>query len=394
MNRRTFLSRGGISAIIGLSGCLQNRLMQETGEGGPQPEPTRHSKQFQYDARNTGSTSQSSLDRASERWKSTVPPISGGLSIANGRVIVAADGELIALDEDSGDKMWDVRVGQSTYSPPTLSGDTAYVTTWNGGSQQDRGVVAVDLEEGTELWRSISRVDVTSAPTLADGTLYVGGSVNSSDVIALDTTDGSEQWRFDAGRGTPTPAVADGTVYAAGGAEPIVYALDANSGEEEWRFETEDSVNTPPTFVDGTVYVGTGNGRFYSLDSSDGTEQWHIQADSAIVASAAATANSVYAPARERFLALESDGTSRWSIDTSAVEHGPTVTNDGVIVADGGGVFCLDAATGDQRWQEGVETRFLGDVAYTSIGCDPVVVDSGVYIASTGGYVYALDDEG
>ncbi|MBX0285709.1 PQQ-binding-like beta-propeller repeat protein [Haloarcula salinisoli] len=94
-----------------------------------------------------------------------------------------------------------------------------------------------DLSEQTgsdpvERWRFERADEQFSAPTVVDGTAYVGGE---SAIYAIDTSDGSQRWRFETDSSpVSAPTVADGTVFAA---DRLLYALDAEDGSVQWRYE-------------------------------------------------------------------------------------------------------------------------------------------------------------
>ncbi|PSP23156.1 hypothetical protein BRC61_03920, partial [Halobacteriales archaeon QH_10_65_19] len=195
-------------------------------------------------------------------------------------------------------------------------------------------------------------------------------------------------------RHATTPAVADGTVYAGGGKEKVVYAIDADTGEELWRFETEGEAMNPPTVADGTVYVPDRSGHLYALDPGDGSEQWSVQVGSTgdepqIWGSVAVTNDSVYVPADGSVVALDSDGSRRWTVGRGAV-HPPVVAGDSLLITTSQRAFCLDTADGAERWHYEVEDRAMGDAVYAGINCGLAVGDGVAFVAAHGGHVYAL----
>lgn len=413
MKRRTLLAAGGLSASIGLCGCLEDVRSTADGDrtdssqspsderdGDPDalestdepPESTAPLTQFQYDAQNTGVAAASPPEAPRVQWNTTLPPIDGGLAATESQLVVAAGGGLIALDAADGSRRWAVRVGHDIPAAPVLTDDTAYVTTWNGGSQ-DRGVAAIALEDGRQRWRAIPDVDVASAPTLADGTLYVGGSLNSTEVIALDATDGRVQWRFEAGQYATTPAVADGLVYVGGGSEHAAYALEADTGEKVWRLSTDDRVWGAPTVVDRTVYVGARDGTLYAVAPETGEVRWETWIGSDVRASVAATDETVFVSDRGTFAALDAaDGTERWTVELADWGFAPTVSDGGdeVVVADHAEAVCLEAATGEEVWRREGTPRSISDMGFRGIQVAPVVADDATYVASHGGDVHAL----
>ncbi|WP_369684141.1 PQQ-binding-like beta-propeller repeat protein [Haloarchaeobius sp. FL176] len=103
-------------------------------------------------------------------------------------------------------------------------------------------------------------------PAVEDGVAYVATSgvwsetIGQDGVLAALAADGTERWRFDPEAGLRTPVVADGTVYTgpfrASGA-PLV-AFDADSGDELWR---RDRVVSDPELAvaDETLYLAGGS---------------------------------------------------------------------------------------------------------------------------------------
>ena len=86
--------------------------------------------------------------------------------------------------------------------------------------------------------------------------------------------DESRLWSYATGGWAPTaPTVADGVVYM-GSNDHRVYALDAATGSELWSFATGDVVVSVPTVADGVVYVGSNDNHLYALDADTGEKLW------------------------------------------------------------------------------------------------------------------------
>ncbi|MCU4926040.1 PQQ-binding-like beta-propeller repeat protein [Halobacteria archaeon AArc-dxtr1] len=397
MNRRTALTSVTASALGALAGCLSDAealLSDSLGDSwdgtASVPDDESPETQFQYGARNAGVAPGSVPDSATTDWETRLSPVDGGLAVGDERIVVAAGGTLFAVDRADGAELWDADIGHDIAAPPALDGEAAYVTAWNGTG--DRGIAALSLADGSEHWRAVSDVDISSAPTLAGETVYVGGSINSSQVIALDAADGSERWRFEVGENAPTPAVADGTVFAAGGSESAVYALDAADGDAIWEYETDDRAWTPPAVVEETVYATSRSGRVYALDASDGDERWSTRVGSDVRVPLAASPEGVYVPTADSLVALDKTGEKQWSVD----RHGLgalSVADDGLVAA-GDAIYCFDLADGSQRWRYALPDRTdLSDGVYAGTRSSPVIVDGTVYAASFGGDVVALSEE-
>ncbi|WFR74228.1 PQQ-like beta-propeller repeat protein [Prescottella defluvii] len=97
-------------------------------------------------------------------------------------------------------------------------------------------VECLDLETGAVRWRARTRSAVKTTPVICDG-LVIAAEV-SGDVVALDTTTGEERWR--AASSDPlrrfawgAPTLADGTVYL--GDPSDLRAIDARTGQCIWH---------------------------------------------------------------------------------------------------------------------------------------------------------------
>lgn len=84
----------------------------------------------------------------------------------------------------------------------------------------------VQAAGGDEIWRFETPIQVSSSPTVVDGTVFVG--CRDANVYALDASDGTEKWRFLTGGYYSSPTVVSGTTFVGG---RNVYALDAGIRE-------------------------------------------------------------------------------------------------------------------------------------------------------------------
>jgi outer membrane protein assembly factor BamB len=195
--------------------------------------------------------------------------------------------------------------------------------------------------------------------------------------------------------------VADSTVYAAS-EDGNCYAVDATSGEslEGWPVELGAPSQAVPTVADGTVYVGNENGTIRALDGETGETQWRFDTQGPVRGAPVAASGVVYATSMDGVVyAIDAaDGTEAWTFDTGAnvsgdvgIQGGPAVVaaeSVTVYVANTGGlVYALDG-DGAERWQ--------GSVRAGQIQSAPVVANGSIYLTSvqsTSGFVFALDTD-
>lgn len=168
---------------------------------------------------------------------------------------------------------------------------------------------------------------------------------------------GMRRWHFSPGRGAVSaPAVADGGVYVGNASE--VYAVDAVTGQPWWRFSTALARidTTPPAVVDGTVFIGTDDeaGHVYARDARTGRHIWKASTGAPVSSSSPAVVDGVvYVGNQKGLYALDAaSGERRWEFRPCAVFARPAVA-DGVLYVhaggrDGGGLYAVDARTGEQ----------------------------------------------
>jgi len=279
----------------------------------------------------------------------------------DGRLYVVRDG-LVALSSATGETLFerDVPVG----STPARAAASVYTT----------DTLAVTGRDGV-------------------GGLNAGGGV---DLPVLGGTVGTRRWRgpraADPGLlGQPTvvpPVTADGTVYAAPGAEQVV-ALGANDGAVEWRArptgtEYDGGQCNRPAVRDGRVFVTSYPYTAAAFDAETGSQRWARDLDEQLVLAPVATAAGVVVQTRSGVVLLDTaDGTPQWrrSLETNVTEGAPAVADGRVFLADDEEtLYALDLASGETLWTATV--RDSGS---------PVVADGVVYTVESGGRIVAVD---
>lgn len=222
-------------------------------------------------------------------------------AIVNGVVYVGSnDGNLYALDEQTGTVKWTFAAKARIPSSPAVSDGLVYFGSYDGC------FYAVDATDGKLEWKfsnsgerryagkhlhgSIPVAETMpdpfdvylSSPVVWDGAVYFGSG--DGNIYALDAYTGSIRWKFQTGDVVhASPAIADGKLYV-GSWDSYFYALDAGTGKELWRFKTEDDqdihnqvgIQSSATVANGTVYFGCRDSNLYALDADTGRKRWHF----------------------------------------------------------------------------------------------------------------------
>ncbi len=190
------------------------------------------------------------------------------------------------------------------------------------------------------------------------------------EVLAFDATTGIPRWRQftgEPGEGTAGSAVAvAGPVVVAG--DYNLVAFDRTTGSTRWRF-TPALGYAPGLYLGETtsslVLAGSPAGRLYALSPATGDLIWTTQVSES-------PASTVFPPAT----------------DGRIVAAGYTVF-DGPAT---GGVICVDAATGRERWRAAF-SRSSDPLLGTGSAGGPILAGSIVIASSGDGRVYGFDRE-
>ena len=210
-------------------------------------------------------------DNGVERWRQPLPgDIFASPAVVNGQVIVTtSDGSVSAFATSDGTLVWQTSLGTDTPIRPTVTDGVVY--TGEGDT-----VFALDATDGSVRWQSqVGTLD--SKGVAVDGTrVYLcvdagefGGAPD--DIFALDAGTGSVAWttQVDATLSAP-PTVADGTLYVGG--SNTVYVLDAANGSVVSTQFTDDMTGTVipngPAIAGGQLFVRNDDVFAYEPDRS------------------------------------------------------------------------------------------------------------------------------
>ena len=258
----------------------------------------------------------------------------------------------------------------STAADPTGTGGHGSSWPTFRGDNRNTGCVLDQrgpLDDPTEKWTVSTEGGVWGSPAVVDGVVYIGSMDRR--LYAIDAETGAVEWTVSTGGPVQSsPAVVDGRVYF-GSFDRKMYCLDADTGEEQWTYETEGLVNGSPTVAGGTVYVGSG---------AIGVAEVHAFLNSSDVEQ---EGGGLYALDAET-------GNLEWRrFPERLVSSTPAVVDSSLFVGldtrEGRNpmVVSLEAADGDTRWSHETDTG-----VFTS----PSVQSGVVYAGSFGGTVYAL----
>ncbi len=292
----------------------------------------------------TGSGGVSAYDPATgdERWEMSIADegVASGITVASGRVFFGTypDGLLYALDATTGETLWTYEIDgrsseRSVDTQPTVAHGTVYV----GGGGNVRRFHAVDAATGEEQFVSQYERDVRQPAVVSNGWAYV--SDDDGTFHAVNPVTGIDEWTFDSVRGKfEAAAAADSQITLVDEAGHL-YALDAQSGRPLW--ENSDVYTGPPVVASGTVYVPREDA-VVGYDTASGQEALTVDIDSRVETLAVA-GETVYAGGDRGLLAAvdTEDGRVRWSTRAVEVDSSSAEASLSSLVLAYGAVFAV-----------------------------------------------------
>lgn len=217
-------------------------------------------------------------------------------TVAYGKLFAAdREGTVAAFDKQTGERVWHTHVGLvdeeswfDSHLPADVAGGltAAYKKLFLGTEQGD--VIALDVETGELLWRAMVGGEVLAAPAVDMGIVVV--SAHSGVIYGLDAETGDERWQYKGSspaltlRANSSPVAAQGAAFV-GTADGKLSAIVIDKGFQAW----EQQITTPaganeldrmvdiaatPIIVGGTLYVVAYNGELAAIEMRTGQPAW------------------------------------------------------------------------------------------------------------------------
>jgi outer membrane protein assembly factor BamB len=310
------------------------------------------------------------------------PPV-----IARGMLLTETSKQLRAFDLASGQQRWTYNEPGS-YVSPAIAGDRVF---FRAESDNKGEIIALDLQSGSKLWgftpkRISSEANGyygghLTAPVIVDGVVFVGAG---KEVYALDAATGLVKWEFDTQDYiTSSPAVDGGQVYITD--FQFAYAIDQIEGTLRWASPVETGFSFSIIATSNTVLVTSG-AKLLALATADGKQQWVLDAPGQNLIPAAADEQRAYVKSTATLIALDLvSGQELWRVKDNNFISLPVLSRGQIFFIQGmqasTQLIALDATTGTNIWQQPVEK-----LATTA----PVIAGRAMYIRTLDGRILAF----
>jgi outer membrane protein assembly factor BamB len=204
------------------------------------------------------------LERGAPRWRIDIA-VSSTPAVGGGRVFVASEGDIVAVEAASGAEVWRVSL------PGTLAAPLDWDTGWLLASTTDGDLAAFRAQDGELLWRAGVGAPIAAGPSPALDRLYAG--LDDGRVIAVDLATGAVRWeRRLAGRITGLAAFDDQLIT--GTTENEVLSLGLVRGEQRWRIRVGGDPVGPASADDRHIYFAALDNVLRAVDRGSGNLRW------------------------------------------------------------------------------------------------------------------------
>ncbi|MFC1690146.1 outer membrane protein assembly factor BamB [Pseudomonadota bacterium] len=272
---------------------------------------------------------QSSL-KVQKVWSAKVGDGMGkqGISMApsySSGTLFAADhkGKLVAIDAETGRKLWELKTEQPFSGGPGLDTEQIYMGTIDGR------IIAYDRTSGTELWNAQVSSEVLTPPSSADGIVVV--RCIDGRVFGLDVINGRRIWVYDHSvplltlRGNADLLVRAGVVFV-GYDDGSVVSLKLEDGSLIWNQtivspegRTElarlADVGTKMVIVASDLIVSSYKNRVVSLAADSGRLLWFKEISSATGVQVDRTNLAVSEANGDLWMLDRRNGATQWKLD-------------------------------------------------------------------------------
>ncbi|VGO21750.1 outer membrane protein assembly factor BamB family protein [Pontiella sulfatireligans] len=347
---------------------------------------------------------QASLPVPAEELKSNWPALRGpgGLGVAH---FTSAP---VSWDVESGDGvLWKSEIPVFGFNSPIVWGNRVFMS---GADEEGQEVFCFDADTGEELWLKtiVSTVELPevsedtghAAPTMATDGTRVFAIFASGELAALDL-DGNLVWQKNLGvpenpYGMGSSLLSDGQrLFVQYDHEELqkVMAFDCATGKPAWQTARHHISWSTPALIEteaGPQLILNDEENVTAYDPATGKQLWTVTCLGGEVApSPAFNGKDIVFVANEyaQASALKLNGGTPeilWQYDEYLPEISSPVAGSNLffISTSAGDMICLDAATGDVKWEQEFDDGFSSS---------PVLVGDRIYSIDLGGIVYIME---
>ncbi len=315
-------------------------------------------------------------------------------AIVDGTVYLGvSDGNLYAIDVQTGKGKWKYQAAAPIKSSPSINGGVIYFGDGDGIFH------AVDIATRKKKWQYTTEGEIVSSANFA-GDRVLFGSYDGF-LYCLNINNGELAWKYETeGYVHATPSIWTQVVNESGdtgnfaivtGCDSYLRVINTDDGTQNQQVNLGAYVGASPAISQNHIYCGTYGSEILgvALDTGDITWRYqHPERQFPFFASAALTKDRIIIGGRDKLVHAISPekGEPIWTYTAkSRIESSAVIVGKRVFFGTMRGVFiALDIDTGKPVWK--YETG-------SSIVASPSVADGRIYIGTEDGILYCFGEK-
>jgi outer membrane protein assembly factor BamB len=199
--------------------------------------------------------------------------IGTGISVSKGIALYGnSAGEIVALNTNTGKKIWTFHTGGKIYSTPAIYSDRVVC------ASTDHNIYCLNLKSGKLIWMHPTVKPIVASAAIEKDRVYIGSSDGS--FRCLDLHDGGLIWQYDSVRNFVEckPLILKNSVCF-GSWGNAFYSLNKINGQLNWKREKYNNRMLSPAAVwpvaaNGKIFLVAPDRHMTALDEQTGKELW------------------------------------------------------------------------------------------------------------------------
>ncbi|HMT69474.1 MAG TPA: PQQ-like beta-propeller repeat protein [Saprospiraceae bacterium] len=206
-------------------------------------------------------------------WQKTLDHITCSTPIIESENILLTAEDYLYCISVNGDELWRAQIGATSNVNVAVNEGVCYIGNIDGE------VFAINIQSGTILWKKTGLRSIKSIPIFAGNVLIIGAE--NGNLYGMNPNDGTIKWNFKANdKMRFNIGASDGknVVYNAKSLAPAftadsLYCISVSNGSIKWATESDDDFQQTVLIVNDKLLCHV-EGKFSLVDINSGTKIW------------------------------------------------------------------------------------------------------------------------
>ncbi|HPZ08075.1 MAG TPA: PQQ-binding-like beta-propeller repeat protein [Candidatus Eremiobacteraeota bacterium] len=262
-------------------------------------------------------------------------------------------------------------------SSPVIDYGTVYIGSYDGN------LYAIDIQSGEKKWQNITGKAIHSTPLICKDNVYCGSMDNN--LYAFEAITGKFLWKFNTGSRIISSPVSDKEFIYVTGENGTIFALNISTGNQNWNKKLPCPIQCSPSLEKEILYTGGMDGKIYALKTDNGEILWEQTLGGKITGSIVIGEEFLYGGSWNKYFYCmkKENGQFLWTFKTGGkILSSPAFDGKSIYFGcEDKKVYSLNASSGEKNWEIKTKSR---------VNSSPAVANKLIYIGSDVGKIYAF----